>query len=42
MQVEEDRFTFNQIKMFGGKVIKGEKSHLIVYWNWQEKVNRTR
>jgi antirestriction protein ArdC len=31
--------TFNQIKMFGGKVVKGERSHLIVYWNWQEKVN---
>ncbi|WP_374724212.1 ArdC family protein [Calidifontibacillus erzurumensis] len=29
--------TFNQIKEYGGKVKKGEKSHIVVFWKWIEK-----
>jgi len=29
--------TFKQIKDAGGKVKKGEKSHIIVFWKWLEK-----
>lgn len=28
--------TFNQIKRAGGRVKKGEKSSIVVYWKWQE------
>lgn len=31
--------TFNQIKKAGGKVKKGEKSHIVVFWKWLEKEN---
>lgn len=31
--------TFKQISEAGGKVKKGEKSKIIVYWNWIEKEN---
>lgn len=31
--------TFKQIKEAGGKVKKGEKSHLVVFWKWIEKEN---
>jgi antirestriction protein ArdC len=31
--------TFKQIQGAGGKVKKGEKSHLIVFWKWLEKEN---
>lgn len=29
--------TFRQIQEAGGRVKKGEKSHIVVYWNWFEK-----
>ena len=29
--------TFNQITKAGGKVKKGEKSHMVVFWKWIEK-----
>jgi antirestriction protein ArdC len=31
--------TFNQIKKAGGKVIKGAKAQLVVFWKWIEKEN---
>lgn len=31
--------TFNQIKESGGKVKKGEKSSIVVFWKWLEKEN---
>ncbi|MCK9268045.1 MAG: zincin-like metallopeptidase domain-containing protein [Alkaliphilus sp.] len=31
--------TFNQIREAGGKVKKGEKSQLVVFWKWIEKEN---
>lgn len=31
--------TFKQISEAGGKVKKGEKSHIIVFWTWLEKEN---
>src|SRR4051794_20904146 len=31
--------TFNQIKKHGGKVIKGSKSEVVVFWKWIEKEN---
>ncbi|KON83483.1 antirestriction protein [Sporosarcina globispora] len=34
--------TFKQIKEAGGKVKKGEKSHIVVFWNWLEKENEER
>lgn len=32
--------TFNQIKEAGGKVKKGEKSHIIVFWKWLDVENK--
>lgn len=32
--------TFKQIKDAGGKVKKGAKSHLVVFWKWLEKENK--
>ena len=29
--------TFNQIKQAGGKIKKGSKSHIVVFWKWLEK-----
>lgn len=31
--------TFKQIKEAGGKVRKGEKGHIVVFWNWIEREN---
>ncbi|MED1472708.1 ArdC-like ssDNA-binding domain-containing protein [Bacillus salipaludis] len=31
--------TFKQIQDAGGKVKKGEKSHIVVFWKWIEKEN---
>jgi antirestriction protein ArdC len=32
--------TFNQIKEAGGKIKKGEKSHMVVFWKWLEKEDK--
>ncbi len=32
--------TFKQIKDLGGKVKQGEKSCPVIFWNWQEKIDR--
>jgi antirestriction protein ArdC len=32
--------TFNQIKEAGGNVIKGSKSHMVVFWKWLEKEDK--
>ncbi|KIL48476.1 ArdC-like ssDNA-binding domain-containing protein [Jeotgalibacillus soli] len=32
--------TFMQLKETGGKVKKGEKSRIVVFWKWIEKENR--
>lgn len=32
--------TFNQIKKAGGKVKKGSKSHLVVFWKWMVKEDK--
>jgi antirestriction protein ArdC len=32
--------TFKQVKELGGKVNKGEKGELIVFWKWHEKENK--
>src|SRR5579859_693167 len=29
--------TFKQAMDLGGRVIKGEKGHLVIFWNWIEK-----
>ena len=31
--------SFKQVSELGGKVIKGEKAHLVVFWNWVEKTD---
>lgn len=31
--------TFNQISSFGGRIKKGEESHIVVFWKWLEKEN---
>lgn len=31
--------SFKQLSELGGKVIKGEKAHLVVFWNWVEKTD---
>jgi antirestriction protein ArdC len=31
--------TFKQLKELGGKVIKGEKAHIVVFWKWVDEEN---
>lgn len=39
--LEEGEYaTFKQIKEAGGKVKKGEKSHIVVFWRWLEKEDK--
>lgn len=33
--------SFKQVTELGGKVIKGEKAHLVVFWNWVEKTDES-
>jgi len=38
LNYEENMFlTYNQVRDLGGKVRKGEKAHLVVFWKWIDK-----
>ncbi len=31
--------TFKQVNELGGRIRKGEKAHIVVFWKWEEKTN---